>query len=314
MTDEQRTAKSTAGRDPLGKLLARYHGYSKGLLLLGVAAGVAVLGLAVVFNAGRISRALFDNEQLHGVYAGIGWALVLAAAMCAALSPTYLTQAFTVHKKGVRHVCWFRTRELYWDEIAQIDIHKVSVLSAGGGRGRHSSYTITFEADVPIQLKPGFLAVINAFALIQVLKLHGDRPIESDDEIVVPRTAMDTLPVRIRPGKRNWGRGKDSADKDAGARGPFGEAQKKLDAGEPAPVVEGWLRGQGIPAPAAAAMIDKILTSKVPPPEDDDLTLQARQQLVEGKDPEKVKSWLRDQGVAPNIASAVVANLRQELI
>jgi hypothetical protein len=249
----------------------------------------------------------YDSDELQGFYAGMGWVVGAAALVCAALSPTYLAQSFEVRKRGVRHKHWLGNRELFWDEIDQVDMRKLTVLT-GPHRGRRSSYAITFHADRPIHLRRGFLACVNAFALIQGLKMHGDGvPVGTDDE---PLDAADDRPARRQRKRRR--------EEPSGETGVFQEARQKLAAGESADDVEAWLCAQGVPPAAAAGMIDKALSSKVrrefDAAEKPEVVREARAQLMAGKNPEKVKRWLREQGCGQNMAAAIVADLRQELL
>jgi hypothetical protein len=315
-------ARRKSGSDRLGKLLGTYSARVKGVVLLVLAALIALGGAWVVWKSPDISRFTYESTELQGAYAVIGWVLVGAALFCAALSPTYLLQSVEIRKKGVRHRHPFGTRELHWDDVDQIEINKVTVVDPG--RGRRSSYRINFysEDEGNIRLRAGFLAAVNAFALIQMLKMHGGGvPIDSDDDFGRTDFRDDGLepPPRLRKRKR---RREDENDRPSGDVALFKQARQRLARGEPADVVEEWLCEQGIARAAAAAMIDKIVATAVrreaaateAAEREDPLIRQARAQLMAGTDSEKVKRWLQKQGVAANMAAAIVADLRQQML
>jgi hypothetical protein len=297
-------------RDRLGKLLATYSARTRGYVFLALAIVLGLFGVLCLRGAAGMSRALFDDESSEGFYVGLGWFLIGTGALFTLLSPLYLLQKFEVRKKGVRHRRWRGTRELFWGEIERIEIQKETILT--GETGRTTTYTITFHAeDTWIYLGAGFLASVNAFALIEVLKLHSGRPFDSDDESL----ATNDLGSARGPRRRK------SKEKSSGEVGVYQQASARLARGAPAAKVEDWLVSQGIPSAAARGMVDKILTTTVrhqseadkATTEEEPVVREARAQLAAGTDPEKVKRWLREQGVAPNMAGAIVADLRQQL-
>jgi hypothetical protein len=313
--------------DRLGKLFGRYNPWSYGVKTILGAVVLAALGGWMAANARAIARKIADDEKSYMLYLVIGVVLLVIGGLLALVGLFRMGQSFEIHRKGLRFRTWFGKREMAWRDIDEIFVNKVTYVSAS--RGRRSYYTIRISSlDNCIRLGGGFLCAVSAIGIIQLLKLHHRREVLGDcDDIRVPENM-----------KRKYGSSADDADLDddrpkkkrrkarenesASTETVFDQAAQQLARGVETREVEAWLRSQGIPAPAAAAMIDKAMAATVrrqairleneSKQSSNDLEATARAQLAKGVKPEKVERWLREQGVRENWAAAIMQNLREE--
>jgi hypothetical protein len=312
--------------DQLGTLLGRYSTRIYALKWLAGGSVLWVLGALSCMKAGGILQRLADVAFEQQIWLIVGW-ILLGCSVLPLLAGLRLTrQVLEIRRKGVRYRSWLGTRAMCWGEIDDFHVNKVTVIKRSGARTSRFTVRISSE-DSCIVLRPWFLAGLSVLAVIQMLKLHGGRSVwlGDCDVIDVANEVRESFPCEVRgadvavPGKRKGRPRKRRDEKPAAGPLAYDEACAQLDGGTPVPQVEAWLRLQGIPAAAAAAMIDKALGERVhreaEAAESDDGPIQeARKQLAAGVKPEKVERWLRDQGLGKHRAAAIMENLRQELL
>jgi hypothetical protein len=300
-------AESTPSKDRLGILLGRYSTNLKGLGLLACAAPFLAFGVWLLRQ-----KHIGDGDAYEALPMGVifGWLATLLGTLMALFCPFYIGHAFEIRKRGVRYYRWGSRRELEWDDIELLQVQKHTVIYTG--RGRRSSYRITFNAaDETFTLGSMFLGAVNAYSLIEQLKVNARRAFHSDDP-------LDTKPTGN--GGRKKRRRAEEDKKPTGDITIYQEARARIRNGESADAVERSLRDRGIPPAVAAGMIDKIMGQVVrrqaivenQEPEAKEIQ-QARQQLIEGTSPDRVERWLNEQGLTTEHASAVVADLRQQI-
>src|SRR5262249_5233101 len=150
-----------------------------------------------------------------------------------------------------------------------------------------------------------FLGAVDAFLLVQQLKLNGGSAFHSDDPLLEARSASGSKRKK-RP--RSY-----STDNVTLMQ----QARNRLREGDSAPDVENWLRSQGLNAVEAADMIDKLMGQAArqdalardnPEEEESRDVREAREKLANGATSEQVERWLRAQGHSSSMASAIVAD------
>jgi hypothetical protein len=309
MSTQEGAASPPRRKDPLGKLVGRYGTNLKGFGLLFGAVVVAALGWRILPPKDAVARADVD-DALPLVRTILGWSGIGLGALMVCFSPFYLGRSFEIRKRGVRYRRWGMRQELEWDDIDLIQVRKVTTVFVRGGR--RSTYHVSFSAaEGSFNLGAMFLGSVNAYSLIQQLKLNSGQAFQSDDELSSEGSDTPRRKRRSRP----------AADEPTGDMAMFREARNRLNGGEPTTVVERWLIEQGVPSAAAAATIDKIVSqtarrkarSSDAPAETEEIQ-QARQQLKQGVSPDRVKRWLVDQGLSQQHAGAVVADLREQTL
>jgi hypothetical protein len=309
--------------DTLGSLQGRFSGRIHGIKWFAAAAVLALIGLVFLIKADYIAHNFFGIEETARPSYIAGGVFLLLALGVALPGGLLFAQWLEVRRKGVRHGSLLGTRQLRWRDISNIHVRKVTTLSSG--RGRTSSFVITLSSNEGrIRLGSLFLGAVSPLGVLQLLKLHGARALSGDvDDLPLPRGSRlqddfddEPLPV-ARPSKKR------AAKSAPGGTDVYKGACDRLARGVPAPEVESWLQSQGVPAAAAAALVDKAMASKLAGdaaakdasegPEADTVA-QARRKLAAGEKPERVERWLREQGFSAPMASAWLENLRQELL
>jgi hypothetical protein len=318
--------------DNLGKLFGRYNPWSYGVKTIVGGVFLAALGGLMAGNHETVARKLTDTEN-STPHLIVGYVLLGCGGLLAILGVLRMGQAFEIRRKGVRYRSWFSNREIAWRDIDEIFVKKVTYVTSGSaGRGRRSYYTVDISSlGDCIRLSGGFMKAVSALGIIQLLKLHHRREVLGDcEDIRVPESLRekyegaahdDDFDDRPRRPKKKR-KSPTQEDEPSSSDTTYDKAAHRLAQGATASEVESWLRGQGIPAPAAAAMVDKAMATTVrrqamrmereASKPRDELHAKARAQLDEGIKPEKVERWLRQQGVTDNWAAAIMQNLREE--
>jgi hypothetical protein len=304
--------------DALGKLFGRYSGWFYGIKSIVGAAVLVGLGTAMV------AMAEGDGSPLRMV----GWVFQACGGLLALVGFLRTRQLFEIRHQGVRYRSLFTAREIYWSDIDEIFVKKTTHVQRSGGRRSYYTIRITSEDD-RIRLSAGFLKSVSALGIIQLLKLHHRGEVMGDHgDIHVPARLREEYAATIKDSNRTQPRRAKKHSAPARDHKPsssdtlYDQAAQRLAGGTAAPEVEAWLLSQGLTAPAAAAMVDKALTTAVrrqairleteAGKSDDKVTAQARAQLAQGVRPEKVERWLREQGMSDTWAAAVMQNLREE--
>ncbi len=311
--------------DPLGALCGRYCPWFYGVKMIVGGVAVAAAGGLVVVTADWIA-ALVRGGADPRHYVLLGGALLAGAGAMVLLGLLRTSQVFEIRRDGVRYRSWLGVREALWRDVFEIFVRKVTYVSRN--RRRRSYYTITITSfHGKIVLGKGFFRSVSPIAVIQLLKLRRGRAVAGDcDDIQVPARLRQEFGIDgaddgvdgPRPGRRKK-RGEERGER-SGGKPLYDKARDRLAAGEPAPTVEAWLVGRGVPPDAARSIIDLALAErlvrdeKARGDEGEELERRAREQLRAGVKSEKVERWLRMQGVSPGVAAAMVANLREELL
>lgn len=182
--DDADAGKTGAGVDPLGKLLQRYHVSLAGVLI--VSGVVAVIGLGVLAYA-----LLRDPMSLVALLIGTG--ILLLAVVFLGMNVFNVGQRFEMRKRGVRFVESGIVTELFWDEIADVEVNRTDDTYLGVASVRKRSNNAvgpsgpltSTEWDVTlrsrdgrkIRLRPAFLRTVpDVKKLISQLRLRAGLP------------------------------------------------------------------------------------------------------------------------------------------
>jgi hypothetical protein len=104
-----------AGRDPLGKLLLSHHVSIIGVLL--------VAGVVVLIGLGIIAFALL-REPISLLALAIGAGVLLLAMVFVGMNVFNVGRRLELRKRGVRFVEFGHATEIYWDDIADIEVDR----------------------------------------------------------------------------------------------------------------------------------------------------------------------------------------------
>ncbi len=170
-------ADADTGRDRLGKPLAVYTTRMSAVLVIVTAVILGLSGGGVLGAADPISNALVGSDD-EGIYAVVGWGLMLAGAATMAWGVFLLGRKFEVRRQGVRYTRRRRVRELRWDEIDAIRVRKTVVYYRGAKQ--RVLWEVDFDAgDSSIHLDSAFLRHISSVTeLVQLLKAASGKEVE----------------------------------------------------------------------------------------------------------------------------------------
>ncbi len=107
--------EADSATDPLGKLLQQYQVSLAGLLLV---AGVLILiGLGIIIYG-------LTRETHVLVFLAVGAGVMLLAVVLLGMNVFNLGRRLELRKRGVRYVEFGTTTELFWDEIADVEVNR----------------------------------------------------------------------------------------------------------------------------------------------------------------------------------------------
>jgi hypothetical protein len=181
--DEKNTPSDSAD-EPLGKLLQQYQVTLAGVLV--IAGALALVG------AGALTYALI-REPTSLVFLLVGAAALLLAFVLLGMNAFNIGRRLELRKRGVRFVEHGAVTELFWDEIAAVEVNRTDDTNLGiatvrrrsADASRPSGLLTRTEWDVTIRgndgrtihLRPMFLRTVSdPKRLISQLKLRAGIP------------------------------------------------------------------------------------------------------------------------------------------
>jgi hypothetical protein len=170
--------------DPLGKLLQQYQVNPAGVLVISGALAVAGLGI--------VTYALI-RQPYSLVFLLVGAAVLLLSVTLLAINVFNVGRRLELRKRGVRFVESGHVTELFWDEIADVEVNRTDDTYLGVATVRKRSadasspsgpltrtewnVTIRGHDGQTIHLPPGFLRTVpDAKKLISHLRLRAGLP------------------------------------------------------------------------------------------------------------------------------------------